>query len=440
MPQPRLLGVLLCYNDGDILADALQHLLNEGHDIVVWNHGSTDDTADVLERFRPELREITLISRDVDFHDLYPLMSKHLMTQYVPHYDWISWPDQDEILEGPNRAASYRAYLEEVMDSRHSWIEFNDFVYWFTEADDPAIASPCARVRHYSLARHGPPKIRSWRASATNIRWFNHNRTDGTGYPRLFNLRHYPMRSVAGMQRRLSTDRANLQHGPINFHYENMKKSLSTRAIRADDLHADDGTTDLDPSMKFNWKDVYGSGPTLPRDVTESYVLSTKRWEIATVLKVSLARLPAAEVSAYGRDRIDRWLQALDQKISCPVVVTFKKDDVKIVTEELSRAWASNPQGPEALLMPSPSRRTEIVFDSLPVSVWADSATRSVRVEAGTTSSGTSPQGDPLFAMVPCYGGDVAHIARLEGGAAEFDQLRSTYYYLTCEPLSLHTR
>ncbi len=40
-----MLGVLLCYNDGDLLEDALRYLLNQEHHLVVWDHGSTDQTA-----------------------------------------------------------------------------------------------------------------------------------------------------------------------------------------------------------------------------------------------------------------------------------------------------------------------------------------------------------------------------------------------------------
>ena len=42
----KLLGVLLCYNDADILEDAILHLLEHNHDLVVWDHGSDDGTAE----------------------------------------------------------------------------------------------------------------------------------------------------------------------------------------------------------------------------------------------------------------------------------------------------------------------------------------------------------------------------------------------------------
>jgi len=253
----RLLGVLLCYNDGDLVADAVRYLREQGHDLVVWDHGSTDETPEVLASLRGELVELTTVPRSVDFYELYPKMSEHLLREYVARYDWISWPDQDEFLEGPDRARSYREWVEEVASSPYDWVEFNNFNYWWTAADDPAIARAVERVRHYGIFLGCAPRVRAWRASATNMRQFNHNPPSGERYPRLFNLRHYPMRSEAQMNRRIQRDRAGLRRGPSNYHYENMASWPERLRIPPEKLHFDDGG-ELDPSPIFDWRTVYG--------------------------------------------------------------------------------------------------------------------------------------------------------------------------------------
>ncbi len=193
-----------------------------GPHLVVWDHGSTDETPDVLRRLPAELVELQTIPRSVDFYGLYQAMSAHLLKATWPSYDWVSWPDQDEFLEGPDRSRPYREWLEEVAASPYDWIQFNNFNFWWTEADDPTVPRAVERVRHYSLFADCGPRIRSWRASSTNIRQFNHNPPLGERYPRLFNLRHYPMRSEAQMARRLQVDRAGLRRGGANYHYDNM--------------------------------------------------------------------------------------------------------------------------------------------------------------------------------------------------------------------------
>jgi glycosyltransferase involved in cell wall biosynthesis len=256
-----LLGVLLCYNDGDFLQDSIRYLLEQNHHLIVWDHGSTDETAEVIRQYKNDLLEFRYIPRDFDFYELYPAMSRHLIENYASTYDWISWPDQDELLEGPSRAKNYRAWVEEVCASNYSWIQFSNYNYWFTAADDMAIKSPAARIRYYSIFPDCAPRIRAWRGRATNIRIFNHNPPLGDPWPEQFKLRHYSMRSRQQMLARLLKDRANLRRGGHNYHYENMKLNIERMTIAAEELHYDDGFSDLDASPIFNWRSVYGFGP-----------------------------------------------------------------------------------------------------------------------------------------------------------------------------------
>jgi glycosyltransferase involved in cell wall biosynthesis len=261
MSPPRCLGILLCYNDGDLLEESISYLLEQNHDVIAWDHGSTDETPDVLDRFRPHLREVRHVLREFDFYELYPAMSHHLLESYVGDYDWISWPDQDEFLEGPMRDRPYYEYVLEANESGIDWIEFRNFNFWWTDEDDPAIRETTRRVRHYSPWPDCPPRVRSWRAQVTNIRRFNHNPLDGTPSPRLFNLRHYPMRSASQARERVLRDRAGLRRGNLNFHYENMCRRLDALGIPATSLHRDDGVSELNPEPIFDWRQIYGSSP-----------------------------------------------------------------------------------------------------------------------------------------------------------------------------------
>ena len=75
--------MLLCYNDGDLVDDAVRYLREQGHDLIVWDHGSTDETPEVLRSLSGELMELQTVPRSVDFYGLYPAMSEHLMKEYV---------------------------------------------------------------------------------------------------------------------------------------------------------------------------------------------------------------------------------------------------------------------------------------------------------------------------------------------------------------------
>jgi len=181
LSRPRLLGVLLCYNDGDLLEDSIRYLLEQNHHVIAWDHGSTDETGEVIRRFGHELLETRFVPREFDFYELYPAMSRHLLEHYVASYDWISWPDQDEFLEGPSRSVSYCESIQEPFDSNCNWIEFRNYNYWFTSADDVGIKSrpPGSGTTHFfPTVRHGSvpgalPRL-TFASSIIIPRWENH--------------------------------------------------------------------------------------------------------------------------------------------------------------------------------------------------------------------------------------------------------------------------
>lgn len=256
--SPKMLAVLLCYNDADILADVIEHMLINNHDLILWDHGSTDATAAVIARYKHHIAEHRFIPRTVDFYGLYQAMSQHLIDHWVQHYDWISWPDQDEILEGPDRSLSYAKHIEQVYRAGYDWLVFNNINYWWTHKDAQAIASPIRRVRHYSIFPDCAPRVRAWRAAKTNIRQFNHNAIDGRIYEKPFNLRHYPMRSEEQMVKRITKDRAGLQRGNMNYHYNHMAKAQNRLIVGPDRLNYDDGVAELQLKPTLNWREIYG--------------------------------------------------------------------------------------------------------------------------------------------------------------------------------------
>ena len=255
---PKMLGVLLCYNDSDMLPDAIESLLENNHNLVVWDHGSTDETAEVLDKYEKHFVERTFLPREFDFYKLYPTMSQHLMEHYTSQYDWISWPDQDEILEGPDRSKSYTQFVQQVLDDGYSHVRFDMFNYWFTELDDESIESPTERMRHYSSFPEFPALIRAWRADVTNERKFNHNSVEGLIYPDRFRLKHYPMRSYDKAIQRIIFNRSGLQKGRQNFHYNELSKKLGSLQIEPKNLHFDDGVNNHHTSITCDFAKLYG--------------------------------------------------------------------------------------------------------------------------------------------------------------------------------------
>jgi hypothetical protein len=255
--NPKMLGILLCYNDGDFLADSLEALLENGHHILAWDHGSNDETPQVLDKYEKHLLQRHFLPREFDFYGLYAHVSRHIIENFGTTYDWVSWPDMDEILEGPARDKSYPEYVEEVIDSGCTYVQFENFNYWFTSDDDWRIESPAKRIRYYGVRPDCAPRIRAWRADVTNERWFNHNALPGEKFPQNFKLRHYPMRTYEKAMRRLIADRHNLRREDANVHYEAMATHLDKLTIRPSRLHFDDGKSELSMDAIYPWEGMY---------------------------------------------------------------------------------------------------------------------------------------------------------------------------------------
>ncbi|MCG3135008.1 MAG: hypothetical protein HMLKMBBP_02501 [Planctomycetes bacterium] len=241
------LAVLLCYNDDDMLAPVIAHLAANRHDVVVWNHGSEDRTGEIaLAHLGRGVVEYQAIDRaEVPFKALYETCSRYLAAEYAGRYEWLSWPDQDEILEGPDLARPYHEHVAEALAAGIDWVEFDNFVFWFTDEDDAAEPDPVKRIRRYNLYVC-PPRIRAWRFSRTNVRRLgNSNPIEGTKSPVNWPLRHYPMRSAAQARRRAEHDRnqPGFQFSDKNWHYERFRDDASSVLVPAAKLHRFDGRT-----------------------------------------------------------------------------------------------------------------------------------------------------------------------------------------------------
>lgn len=256
--NPKCLGICLFYNDEDIVDEAIEHLLENNHEVIVWNHGSTDNTQLAIDRYKNQIRSMHFLPRSFDFYKLFEHVSKYVIEHYRDQYDWISFPESDEFLEGPSRNKSYYDYVCDVFHSPYDWVQFNNIVYWFTDADDANITSVRQRVRHYSIWKDCGPRVYAWRASAMNIREFNHNPALGNRFPTLFNTCHYQVRSEEQLIKRIES-RLGLSQGAKNYHFDYMKNNMKDLFIKPSSLHYDDGG-DLSLDQIFDWsKYVYGS-------------------------------------------------------------------------------------------------------------------------------------------------------------------------------------
>jgi len=144
--------------------------------------------------------------------------------------------------------------VEELLDDGFDYVEFDNYVFWFTEADDPLVRNPVERIRHYSRYEC-PPRVRAWRFSRTNARSIgNHNPIPGRKAEPNWPLLHYPMRNHDQALRRIHHDRnqPGFHFGVNNWHYVEFREDEGRLVVPAESLHRFDGVS-LDPEVTWEF-------------------------------------------------------------------------------------------------------------------------------------------------------------------------------------------
>ena len=66
------------------------------------------------------------------------------------------------------------------------------------------------------------------------------------------------MRSEAQMPAACKSTGPGLRRGGSNYHYDNMSSWPERLVIPPEKLHLDDGRAELDPTLIFDWRTIYG--------------------------------------------------------------------------------------------------------------------------------------------------------------------------------------
>ena len=280
----RLLAVLLFHNDEDIIEDQIKYYKYKNkHDLIVFIHNSNDNTSNIIEKYKNDILCIYNLTEKVLFkynkvHEMIydVLLGKSIRNKkdfitltnkkyneynFSRQYDWISFPESDEFLEGPNRKKCYYEHLYDIHNnSKINKITFRNIIYWFTEKDDSNIISPLERIKYYCIKKNCDKRLYAWRGKHTIQRWFGHKMKEDKEYEIIdWKTRHYEMRSLTHMKKKLD-DRKNISRGTNNSHYDVMETKMTNNnnfgIINSSQLHYDNGD-EINNEEIFDWKQIY---------------------------------------------------------------------------------------------------------------------------------------------------------------------------------------
>lgn len=218
----RLLGIVHAYNETDCVGFACRQLLESGHELWTFDHGSTDDTGDQMRGFAGGNRHRRIDRRRVAFAALFPLVARFILER-ADAYDWVTWLDADELLRDPaGRLLMSIQQIEAEAMFGTDVIQPLLREFWLTDADDPNEADHTMRLRHYRIR----PKVncpRGWRPELTAapgkiLRGRHRAPREWPRGTRLshreWTLDHYPVRSIEQGYRKIMTERKDLRIVP----------------------------------------------------------------------------------------------------------------------------------------------------------------------------------------------------------------------------------
>ena len=146
----KFLAVILFHNDEHLVEEQVNYMINNNHDIIIFNHNSNDKTQDIIDDLSKKhskiIKKTYILDSSISFTDngVFTHISKILQEQYTNKYDWISFIESDEFLEGPKRNKTYYEYLLDVSKTEYTYIQFDNILFWPTKD----------MVIHKSFKRH----------------------------------------------------------------------------------------------------------------------------------------------------------------------------------------------------------------------------------------------------------------------------------------------
>lgn len=279
----KCLTLLLFHNDDDIVQSQIDYYYGNQQDIIIFNHASLDNTHDIIMENINKIKHYYILDETISFKDnkvhetvckiikgiridTKPIlfdgiqMTRRHIYNHSKKYDWISFPESDEFLEGPDRSKTWFQHLEDLHKTRYKGVQYLNFVFWFTSNDDINIVDPLERMKYYAFYENCGPRMYTWRAHLMPITYFGHT-PPLTAEPDdivKWKTRHYDCRSEDHFIKKMS-NRKNVSIENQNSHYDRREKAYidgQNFTLDSSLLHYDDGS-DLIQDDKYDWSSFY---------------------------------------------------------------------------------------------------------------------------------------------------------------------------------------
>lgn len=217
LPRVRVLAIMACYNEGDVLMYTVERLLAEGIHVHVVDNWSTDGSWEVIKRAAEADGRVTVErfpdSPVASYQWRFILKRKEeIASMRSSEFDWFMHHDPDEIRESPWSDCSLAEAISFVHALGYNSINFRVFTFplmpWVTGHDNPFKSMRCYKPVWY---QGDAMQIKAW-ASTGNVEISTTGGhlisiPDQRVFPVRFVMRHYPLRSRSHAIRKVLYER-----------------------------------------------------------------------------------------------------------------------------------------------------------------------------------------------------------------------------------------
>jgi len=247
----KVIGMLLVYNDEDIISEIIESLLAQGLELVVLDNGSSDETFKICQKYLgkgilqlKQFKTPTFIGQ----HDLLHRMLYHMALTEKP--DWLLRSDSDEFFESCIPNLNLKEAIVKVNSEGYNLIQLARFDFFMTDDDNESSKSIKEKMPYYSC--HGDYLYRAWKSVPGISMGYagGHYPIFPEGleykiYPKKFVMRHYKFRSKEQAEKKMvgtirgsafdktrsSNDKDDEIKTGINKHLKNILKQDFTRKV-----------------------------------------------------------------------------------------------------------------------------------------------------------------------------------------------------------------
>lgn len=214
----KILAIMNCYNEKDIIIESINHILNQGLDVCLIDNHSNDGTYELVESTYANNSRV-MIRKSKDYGDNYEWQKLLEGTENISHefsnqYDWFMHYDADEIRYSPIKDVTLQQMITFIDDLGYNSIDMTVIDFRFTK-DINVQQNYENNLLSFEFGRRAGhfSQVKCWKyakdivlaSSGGHDAQFVNRKV----YPIKFLMKHYPLRNLEQAQNKVFRDRAN---------------------------------------------------------------------------------------------------------------------------------------------------------------------------------------------------------------------------------------